>query len=217
MSILITKPFSKRQPVCTETRNALATAFRPHFFFNEEKKTEMLCRLFFGRTLLAREFAALCGGNNSGEVDTTVGVDQSGIYLEYYHHQLDCVGACLIYQTNGSRLVLSNEHIRFLHPANREQKKRRWFSQQKAACQSLGIATIQINAAKTSISQGYYYYPLLGFNAALPECVTGLLPKKLTAFRTLAELYAHPQGKQLWYQLGRPCQMTFELQENGTR
>ena len=216
MSILITKPFFQKQPVCTETRTPLVTVCRPHFFFNEEKETEMLCRTFFGRTLFAREFAALCGGNN-GEIDTTVGIDQSGIYLEYYHHQLDCIGACLIYQANDSRFVLSNEHVRFLHPADREQKKRRWFSQQKAACQSLGIATIQINAAKTSISQGYYYYPLLGFNAVLPECVSGLLPKKLTACRTLAELYAHPQGKQLWYQLGQPCQMTLELQENSTR
>ena len=217
MSALTTKLFSKRQPVCTGTRNTSVTACRPHFFFNEENETEMLCRLFFGRTLFAREFAALCGGNNSGEIDTTVGVDQSGIYLEYYHHQLDCVGACLIYQANGSRLVLSNEHVRFLNPADREQKKRQWFSQQKAACQSLGIAAIQINAAKTSISQGYFYYPLLGFNAALPESLFGLLPKKLVAFRTLAELYVHPQGKQLWYQYGQPCQMTLELQENGTR
>jgi len=211
MSTLIIKPFSKKQP---ETRSTPATTCRPHFFFNEEKESEMLCRLFFGRMLLAREFAALCGGNNSGEIDTTVGIDQSGIYLEYYHHQLDCVGACLIYQANGSRIVLSNEHIRFLHPTDREQKKRRWFSQQKAACQSLGISAIQINAAKTSISQGYYYYPLLGFNAALPKSVSGLLPKKLTTCRTLAELYVYPQGKQLWYQLGQPCQMTFELFNN---
>lgn len=211
MHTLIDRPFSSMTPAHEKHVTTSGTC-RLRYFLDEEEDVEIRCRRFFGRTLQPREFAAICGGH-AREIKPFVGIDGTALYLEYHHTSLDCVGACLIYQASDARLVLSNESIRFLNRTGIERKKRQWFSRQKVACQSLGISTIHINAARTSISQGYFYYPFFGFSAALPEYVCDSLPKNLAACRTLAELYEHPKGQKFWRQFGNACQMSLKIRE----
>jgi len=182
------------------------------FFLDEEYEARLLCLDFFGRMLHFGELAAICGGE-LGTTEITVGVAKSGLYLEYQHPVTGCIGACLIYRTADMQLVLVNEHIRFLQRDRIEKKKFHWFSRQKAACESLGISTIHITGSKSSISQGYYFYPLFGFNAPIPPDFLHLLSKEIAQSRTLLDLYENPQGRKIWFLCGFPCDMVFDLDE----
>ena len=210
MHTLVGKPLiSKKSHAKQATDSAMQCR---QYFMDEKEDAETLCRLLFGRIPHSGEFAAICGGDTD-DVEVVIGTDKAGIYLEYRHASLDCIGSCLIYRGSDSRIILSNESPRFLCRAGIEQKKHRWFFRQKNACQRLGISTMTVNAAKTTITQGYFYYPLFGFDAAIPESVRGLLPEILNECRTLTELYEHPDGKAFWFQYGVACQMTAEIRK----
>jgi len=186
------------------------------FFLDEEHEARLQCHALFGRMLHFEELVALCGGD-AEKTEMTVGVVENGLYLEYHHIPSDCIGSCRIRQTADSRLVLVNEHVRFLSRDKVEKKKYCWFSRQKTACEVLGISTIHITGARTSISQGYYYYPLFGFDAPLPTEFCRFLPKEIAHCRTLINLFKYQQGRKIWFLQGFSCEMMFDLHnDNGT-
>ena len=92
------------------------------FFPDEENDVRLRCQHLFGRMLSLAELVALCGGYD-GNTELTVGIANSGLYLEYRHSTSDCVGSCLIFRTEDLRLVLINEHVRFLRRNAIERKK----------------------------------------------------------------------------------------------
>ncbi len=188
----------------------------PRFFLDEEGDATKRCLTLFGRLPNPHELAAICGSEIE-KTEITAGIATGGLYLEYHNDTSDCVGACLIRRTPDSRLTLVNEHVRFLRRDGIEMKKFHWFSRQKAACQSLGISTIHITASRSSLSQGYYFYPFFGFNAPLPPEFYRYLANELTCCRTLLELYEHIQGRKTWYLYGEPCDMAFDLHKSNSQ
>jgi len=180
------------------------------FFLDEEQNVRQRSHALFGRMLHHAELVALCGGD-SRKTDMTVGTVQAGLYLEYRHVSSDCVGSCLIYREADTRLALINEHVRFLRRNRIEREKFQWFTRQKNACESLGISAIHITGARSSISEGYYFYPLFGFNASLPQEFIRFLPDELSPCQTLLSLYEHFSGRKIWFRYGYPCDMVFEL------
>ena len=199
-------------PNCAVKHILTPVSYSHHFFLDEEHDVGLHCHALFGRILHFGELAAICGGE-PGKTEITVGVAKSGLYMEYHHTVTNCVGACLICRTADSRLVLVNEHVRFLQRDGIEKKKFHWFSRQKAACESLEITSIHITGSRSSISQGYYLYPLFGFNAPLPPDFLHFLPKEISPCRMLLDLYERPQCRKIWFLFGFPCDMVFDLQD----
>ena len=191
------------QPITTSEASPL------RYFLDEEHDAGVQSLLLFGRLLGYEELVALCGGD-VGATELTVGISNTGLYLEYRHFSSDCVGACLIRRTEDMRLTLVNEHVRFLRRNGIERKKFHWFSRQKVACESLGITAIHVTGARTTIAQGYYYYPLFGFNASLPAEFARFLTQDFADCQTVLDLYEHPQGRKSWALYGCPCEMVFE-------
>lgn len=58
---------------------------------------------------------------------------------------------------------------------------------------------------------GYYVWPRLGFNAAIPEDVLGKLPQGLWHATTLAHLMETPAGQNFWYEHGHGISVDFDL------
>ena len=195
---------------CTAKHIQSSVPYPLRFFPDEENDTGLLCHALFGRVLHFGELISLCGGE-PGKSEITIGVAKSGLYLEFQHAVIGCVGACLICRAADSRLVLVNEHVRFLQRDGIEKRKFHWFSRQKAACEALGIATIHIVGSRSSISQGYFYYPLFGFNAPAPLDFLHILPKEINHCLTLLDLYEYPQGRKIWFLHGFSCDMMFDL------
>ena len=183
----------------------------PCFFPEEEFEAKSLCEKFFGRVLHPHEFAALCGCSPTDILQTVVGTNQHRLYLEFHAKDADCVGTCLIDADSNSRLVLFNEHVRFLNQEKLGRRKFQWFSKQKKACERLGISAVHMLAAKSSISQGYRYYPLMGFNADLPQDFRRrFLPDDYNT-QTLHDLLDKPDFWNLWITLGTQIEVTFEM------
>jgi len=103
-----------------------------------------------------------------------------------------------------------------LHRNGIEKQKFHWFSRQKAACESLGIPTIRITGSRSAISQGYYFYPLFGFNALIPTDFLRLLSTENASCRTLLDIYTFPRGKKMWFLCGFPCEMVFDLHDRNS-
>ena len=101
------------RPNCATKYILTPVSFSHCFFPDEEHDVGLYCHDSFGRMLQFGELVALCGGE-PGKTEITVGVAESGLYLEYHHAMIGCVGACLICRTEDSRLALINEHVRFL-------------------------------------------------------------------------------------------------------
>jgi len=198
------------RPNCAVKHILTPVSFSHRFFLDEEYDAGLLCHALFGRMLHFGELTAICGGE-PGKTEITVGVAKSNLYMEYYNAMIGCVGACVICRTADSQLVLVNEHVRFLRRDGIEKKKFHWFSRQKDACESQGISAIHITGSRSSISQGYYYYPLFGFNAPVPPDFLHILPKEIPPCRTLLDLYEYQQGRKKWFLCGFPCEMTFNL------
>jgi len=201
---------SNVHPDCPAKHILTPVSFSHGYFLDEEHEAGLLCHDLFGRMLHFGELAALCGGE-AGKTEITVGVAKSELYLEFNHAAIGCVGTCLIGRMADSQLALVNEHVRFLRRDRIEAKKFHWFSRQKAACESLGIPTIHITGSRSSISQGYYFYPLFGFNAPVPPDFLHLIPKEIAPCRTLLDLYENTQGRKMWFLCGFPHDMVFDL------
>ena len=194
------------------TTNMIATpvSCSSRFFLDEEHETKLRCQSLFNRSLDLSELAALCGGDVK-KSDVTVGIADAGLYLEFHHRAIGCVGSCLIRRTTDSRLVLINEHVRFLRRNRIEKKKQLWFTRQKTACEYQGISAIHITASRTSISQGYYYYPLFGFDTPIPSGFSRYLSREIAHCRTIHDIFQFPQGRKLWYLYGFSCGMVYSI------
>ena len=198
-------------PVFTTKSIVMPVANPIRFFLDEEYEARLRCHLLFDRMLSHAELVALCGGGDGEKTEMTIGIIKTGLYLEYQHFPSDCVGSCMIHRRDDRRLVLVNEHVRFLRRNGIERKKFHWFSRQKFACESLGVSAIDVTGARSSITQGFYYYPLFGFNAPLPPGFYRFLTQELSHCQTLLDLYEQPQGRKAWAMNGCPCEMSFEL------
>jgi hypothetical protein len=188
----------------------LPSSFEPVFFVGEEFEARSLCRHLFGRQLRCHEYALLCGCTPDFS-EIAVGIDRKYLYMEFHDRELGCIGESLVYKGSDSRLILLDEHVRFLNQEKLENRKIRWFSKQKNACENLGIATVQLLAAKSTISQGYCHYPRMGFQAVLPLTFRSLFGPEYSALQTMHEILEIPEIWNLWVAQGTEVEAKFEI------
>ncbi|MCL2347800.1 MAG: hypothetical protein FWC50_06005 [Planctomycetaceae bacterium] len=159
----------------------------------------------------------LCGCSYFGS-SITLGTDKESLYLEYFDQKKGIVGAALLSQSleQEQTLELNNEWVRFLLRKNIFEQKLRWFSNQKLISERLGIAEIRLAACKTSMTSGYRFFPVFGFDAMIPKTLVPLLPDKLDRCQTLLDLYETELGKTWWSTHGCSINVKFSL-EPGSR
>ncbi len=79
---------------------------------------------------------------------------------------------------------------------------------------NMGVDHIYLAAAgspRDPATVGYKVWPLMGFNGDLRDAVRWKLPESLKDCKTIADLYATPEGRQWWAENGESIGLKFDL------
>lgn len=87
------------------------------------------------------------------------------------------------------------------------------FAAQVRAAARRGFTTIVARAERDDPEGmvGYYVWPRLGYDAAIPGDVAGDLPPTLAAARKISDLMKSEEGRAFWKRHGKTTEMTFDL------
>lgn len=75
----------------------------------------------------------------------------------------------------------------------------------------LGVSSIGTHAGKSSLMNGYYTWPRLGYDAPIPSSVAGKLPLDLAGARMVSDLMTTPRGRDWWKANGTDLDVEFDV------
>jgi hypothetical protein len=85
------------------------------------------------------------------------------------------------------------------------------FQRQLVTAARLGLAALRAVAERGPCDSGYYTWPRLGFNAALPPHILRRLPHDLRHARSVLDLMRSAAGRDWWRRRGVALNVTFDL------
>jgi len=195
-------PLVGRRPVCSRARVVVDDATRT--------ETRRVAVGLFGRLLRSPEYADLAGAPD----DAVVRVRPLRGMLQLEMVQAARYGYC------GAHLVLGDRPETVLVCGGYRILDRRLYGQrltlgmchrQLTAASSLGIQTVLASADRGPGEDGYYRWPRLGFDAALPRAIVRSLPRALRRARRLLDLMQSQAGREWWRRHGIGLNVAFDL------
>lgn len=116
----------------------------------------------------------------------------------------------LIVLENGQK-ELHNIVLELTEPQQGKGIGARIFARQARQAQEEGVIRIRCTAMRGTLHNGYYTWPRLGCDAALPSDLIARLPMQLRSATTILDLMATDEGRQWWRLNGDTMSMTFDL------
>lgn len=173
-------------------------------------ETHRVAVRLFGRALRGREYADLAGAPDDAMV--RVGPFRGMLQLEMV--QAGRYGYCGAHLAFGDRpeAVLVSGGYRILDRRLCGQSLALGMChRQLTAASSLGMQAVLAAADRGPGEDGYYRWPRLGFDAALPGRIVRRLPRSLRHARRLLDLMQSKAGRDWWRRHGIGLDVAFDL------
>jgi hypothetical protein len=163
-----------------------------------------------GRTLDPQDYADLAGAPN----DALVRVVPLHGMLRLEMVQEDAYGYCgaqLLFRNRRGALLVCGGY-RILDPQLRGRcLVLAMFQRQVVAATRLGLHALLAIAERGPGNSGYYVWPRLGFDAALPPRILRILPRALRHARHVLDLMRSIAGRNWWRRRGVSLDVAFDL------
>lgn len=174
--------------------------------------------IFPGKNFRPADIIAMSGAPEGMQV--CIGIREKNgspvIAMEGRHEKVQKFSRAFMVDANGKSYV-KNDVFR-LKPEHRAGGLgREIFSNQVSELVSREIGRIDTVAERYDSeipeekSIGYSYWPMLGYDGAIPLNLKQSLPPELASANTLSELYDTPGGKEWWIENGDSVKLSFDL------
>lgn len=163
----------------------------------------------FGRALSEQEWAVLIGAPDGATVDVTAGLSGAEIRLDARHPFIREMDRRVVRDPLG-RTIIRNERL-FLRPEAPAGLGTRILAHQVRSAALLGVAYLEATAIRGPLANGYYTWPLLGFDGSLSDATRRALPDRLRSARSLHDLFGSPGGAEWWRLHGETIDVHFDL------
>jgi SPP1 gp7 family putative phage head morphogenesis protein len=176
-----------------------------------------------GPGIQVQDIASLVGAQDGYDVRVTFGDDLVYVYTEGLPYT-DEKGPHAGYTSN-RELYLDDDGNRVIHNAGSFLKNKfrrggvgmRIFGRQLETAQRLGFVAIETEAGRVDADDpddalnGYYTWPLFGFDGPLLRKHKRLLPEPYRKARTIREVFLMPGGRRMWEEVGDTIKLEFDL------
>jgi GNAT superfamily N-acetyltransferase len=167
-----------------------------------------------GGQLLDTPFAAKLTGAPDGS-RIVMHLDESGAGFEIHNSKMFArKGEFLLHAYNaGGFTLLTKERLELREKFQHQGIGLRMFAQQAFAALDAGVRQIWLTALRAGAYNGYYAWARYGFDAELEWIHKQSFPPAFQGVRTLSELMATANGRDVWRAHGTTVQMCFELND----
>jgi hypothetical protein len=122
----------------------------------------------------------------------------------------------LLYLRFDGKPILENDQIDVVRAVQHQGHGTHFFGRQVEQAIRLGIVEIRAYAIRDDRigDIGYFVWPILGFDARLPQEVINKLPEELVEARMVSDLVETGEGRDWWLKHGDDINVIFNLRGN---
>lgn len=188
---------------------------------NDERLSEIVTELF-GRNYSREELLGMLGINATDfpEVNAAFHVHSGRLAVNVQSEGLDMARTFqrryTVDENDNDVFLLEVHNDHFLLTTQGTGIGSRVFTTQVRAMRAAGVNRITTEAARSVrgaevAMNGYYTWPRLGYDAALPSYTISALPVNLSTSTRVSDLMTTQEGRDWWRQNGQSTDMEFDL------
>ena len=163
-----------------------------------------------GKTITDNQVVKLFGVLDGSEITITKhGTDYNIRIQNRYYEALRS-----IYKNSYGNWCINNVSIEIIHSKRRQGIGTRILGYQVKNARKLGFKLITTIGVRSNQENGYYTWPVLGFDGTIPAKTMEELEKKLIFTNNVQELISNEEGLVLWGEYGTTIFLEFDLDLN---
>jgi GNAT superfamily N-acetyltransferase len=170
-------------------------------------------RELFGRPVSLRDLASFSGATKSATVTISVDDYYTGPKL-FLHVQDDKYNATRAIVRDAAGKLYLKANTFFVAPEHQGKGiAREVFGRMVETGVRLGLDRFETFAMRDTQSNGYYTWPLFGYDGPITRSVKDRLPQSLRSSVKMSDLFATQEGIEWWQTNGESIELTFNLAE----
>jgi GNAT superfamily N-acetyltransferase len=165
----------------------------------------------FGRTIDTQELASLTGATSTARVDVYAGKTPIGYSIMLDINDKKYGSIRTIKRDIFGKLILEANSLEVKKDFQGQGIGREIFGRMVETATRLGVDRIETAAMRASDRNGYYTWPLFGYDGEIPGAIREILPDWLQGVKRVSEIMATPEGQQWWKTNGVSVTLRFDL------